>query len=108
MAVRFTSRLREWSAEKAREMDVAMLDLVTTIHRDAVNLAPRDTGALVNSGRIVRRALGHYSVIFGGGPVRYAKRRHYENRSNPQTLNYLKRSGDANSKNFKRYLRGTR
>ena len=87
-------------------MDIAMLDLATTIHRDAGNLAPKASRALVNSGRIKRNGPGDYSIIFGGGQVRYAKRRHYENRKNPQTLYYLERAGDANSKNFKRYIRG--
>jgi hypothetical protein len=106
MAVRFTSRIKQWSAKKTRELDVSMLDLMTTIHRDAGNLAPVDTGSLVDSGRIVRHGLGYYSVIFGGGQVPYARRRHYENSKNPGTLRYLQRAGDANSKNFKRYIKG--
>jgi hypothetical protein len=106
MAVRFTSRINDWSRRKARQLDVAMLELATTIHRDAGNLAPVLTGALVDSGRVIRHRDGHYSVVFGGGQVRYAKRRHYENRRNPHTLRYLERAGDSNSKNFKQYLKG--
>lgn len=106
MGVRFTSRIAQWVNRKERNLDQAMLAMATTIHRDAGNLAPVDTRALVNSGHIVRRALGHYSIIFGGPQVRYAKRRHYENRKNPQTLLYLKRAGDKNSKDFERYVRG--
>jgi hypothetical protein len=106
MGVRFTSRIDQWSAQKVQKLDVAMLNLATTIHRDAANLAPVDSGALVSSGRVVRQALGRYSIVFGGGHVRYAKRRHYENRKNPGTLGYLKRAGDVNSRNFKSYLRG--
>lgn len=104
--VKFTSRINDWSRRKARVLDVAMLELATTIHRDASNLAPVDTAALVNSGRVKRRGEGKYSIIFGGNGVRYAKRRHYENRKNPHTLHYLERAGDANSKNFKRYVKG--
>jgi hypothetical protein len=106
MGVKFTSRINQWSRKRAKALDVAMLELATTIHRDAVNLAPVDTRALVNSGRVKRNSEGNYSIIFGGGAVRYAKKRHYENKKNPQTLHYLERAGDANSKNFKRYVKG--
>lgn len=106
MGVRVTSRINRWSARKARKLDLAMFDLATTIHRDAGNLAPVDTAALVNSGRVKRNREGSYSIIFGGNGVRYAKRRHYENKKNPHTLHYLERAGDANSKNFERYIRG--
>lgn len=104
--VRVTSRVIQWSERKARDMDIAMLDLATTIHRDAGNLAPVQTGALASSGRIQRNGTANYSIIFGSSAVRYARRRHYQNRKNPQTLRYLERAGDANSRNFKRYLRG--
>lgn len=83
-----------------------MLELATTIHRDAGNLAPRDSGALVASGKIERKGVGHYQIQFGGGQVKYAKRRHYENHKNPQTLLYLLKAGDRNAKNFVRYVKG--
>lgn len=106
MGVKFTSRIGQWSNQKAKSLDGAMFDLATTIHRDAGNLAPVESRALVNSGRIKRNSEGNYSIIFGGGPVPYAKRRHYENKKNPQTLKYLERAGDKNSKNFKKYVKG--
>lgn len=87
-------------------MDLSMLELATTIHRDAGNLAPRDSGALVSSGIVKRVKSGHYKIQFGGGTVRYAKRRHYENRKNPQTLYYLLKAGDRNARNYIRYLKG--
>lgn len=108
MGVHFTSRIGEWSRETERKADRAMLMLATTIHRDAGNLAPVLTGALVASGRVKRNGTGDYSIIFGGGRVPYAKRRHYENRKHPATLHYLERAGDANSRNFVRYLKGLR
>lgn len=106
MVVRVTSRIKEWSADTEKTLDRAMLALATTIHRDAGNLAPIDKGALVASGRVKRNKSGDYSIIFGGSQVPYAKRRHYENKRNPQTLRYLERAGDANSKNFTRYIKG--
>jgi hypothetical protein len=106
MGVKFTSRINQWSKRKAQDLDAAMFELATTIHRDAGNLAPVDTAALVKSGKVKRNGEGNYSIIFGGGAVRYAKMRHYQNKKNPQTLLYLKRAGDSNSKNFKRYIKG--
>lgn len=104
--VRVTSRIKEWARAEARSIDIGLLDFATVVHRDAGNLAPVDTAALVKSGRVKKVSQGHYQIIFGGGAVRYAKRRHYENRKNPQTLGYLRRAGDANVRNIKRYIEG--
>ncbi len=87
-------------------MDLSMLELATTIHRDAGNLAPIDSGTLVSSGTIKRVKAGHYRIQFGGNGVKYAKRRHYENKKNPSTLLYLLKAGDRNSRNYIRYLKG--
>lgn len=103
MAVRVTHRLKEWRANEQERLKRGLTTLATVIHRDASTLAPKDQRHLVNSGKIALSGL-KATVSFGGGRVRYAKRRHYENRKNPQTLLYLQRAGDANSKNFKRYL----
>ena len=101
MAVRVTSRLvSQWTPDTIRKLDVAVLSLSTRIHRDASMYAPRLTGNLIASGRIQRNDTGSYSVIFGGGSVRYARRRHYENRKHPSTLRYLERAGDENSRRF--------
>lgn len=82
-----------------RAMDVAVLEMATTIHARSVVLAPRAKGNLVSSGRIKRNDTANYSVIFGGNAdgfsVPYAKRRHYENKKNPQTLRYLEKAGDG-------------
>lgn len=106
MGVRFTSRIDQWQRRQQGNLDVAALDLVTVIHRDAGTLAPEDTSALINSGRIVRNGLADYSVVFGGGQVPYARMRHYVNRRNPQTLGYLEKAGDSNSRNLRRFIRG--
>lgn len=57
-------------------------------------LVPVDTGTLKNDGRVEKIDDG-YSVIFGDAKVPYARRRHYENKKNPQTKHYLERAGDS-------------
>ena len=105
MGVKVTSKIKEWGAKKQADMDKSLLELASVIHRDASNLAPRDKGNLIASGRIEKKGNG-YAVSFGGGSIKYAKRRNYENRKNPQTLHYLDRAGDKNSKNFVKYMKG--
>lgn len=104
--VRITSRIKEWTKETESKLDLAVLEMATDIHRVAGVLAPKDTRALVNSGRIKKEGLAHYQVIFGGGSVPYAKRRHYENKKTPGSLKYLERAGDSTARNLTRYLRG--
>jgi hypothetical protein len=100
MKGRVISRLRSHFVPKTIDLlDVALLDMATTIHTRGVALAPRDKGNLVSSGRVKRNGKADYTVSFGGDAngfsVPYAKRRHYENRKNPQTLRYLERAGDG-------------
>ena len=103
---RFTSILvSKWVPEKEKELDEAVLDMATDIHREAVIMAPKATRALANSGRVERIGIGMYRVIFGGGSVPYALRRHYENRLHPGTLHYLEKPGDRISKQVSSYLR---
>lgn len=104
--VRITSHIKSWSQKKAQDLDIAVLDAVTDIHRGAGILAPKASRALVNSGRIVKKDIGHYAVVFGGGRVPYARRRHFENRKTPTSLRYLERAGDSTARNFRRYIRG--
>lgn len=80
--------------------------MATDIHRVASMNAPVLSGALVKSGRIKKNGQANYSVIYGGGSIPYAKRRHYENKKHPGTLKYLERAGDDTSRNIKRYLKG--
>lgn len=91
-------------------MKISLLEYLTTTHRDAVNIAPVQTGNLVSSGRIepiveIGDSLKG-SVVFGSEQVPYAKKRHYENKKNPQTKGYLEKAGDKNARNFVRYLKG--
>lgn len=104
--VRFTSNITQWTVKTAAKLDVGILAMATDIHRVASMLAPKDSRALVNSGRIKRNGPGNYSVIFGGGSVPYARRRHFENKKNPQTLKYLQNAGEAAKRNIGRYVVG--
>jgi len=63
----------------------------------ATMIAPKLTGALRSDGRVetVDTAV---IVSFGDGRVPYARRRHFENRKNPGTLNYLERAGQSAEK----------
>lgn len=85
----------QWLPQEVIAEDRATLQIATDIHRRASVLAPKDTRALVNSGKINRIKSGEYEITFGGGRVPYARRRHYENKKNPQTLGYLERAGDG-------------
>lgn len=105
MAVRFTSRIKQWTSETENKLDLSVLTMATDVHRSASILAPKDQRHLVNSGRIERVGKAHYKVIFGGDAVPYARRRHFENKKNPGTLHYLERPGDNISRNFKRYIK---
>lgn len=85
---------RNWSGDISKGISTGLLDLTTDIHRRSIILAPRDTAALVNSGRIDPIVDG-YKITFGSPRVPYARRRHFENNKNPQTKGYLAKAGDA-------------
>ena len=104
--IRFISHIDKWVGNEDQRLDKAMLTLATDIDRVAKLQAPQETGALRASGIVKRNGLGKYSVIFGGGDVRYARKRHFENRKNPQTLRNLERAGDNQVRNAKRYFKG--
>ncbi len=70
----------------------------------ATMIAPKLTGALRSDGRVETRDTS-LAIVFGDERVPYARMRHYVNRKNPQTLNYLKRAGDQTMKEgIKKYL----
>lgn len=64
----------------------------------ARRFAPKLSGELRDSGRSGRRNKDEVVVEFGGERVRYAKRRHFENKKNPHTLRYLERAGQSVAK----------
>lgn len=95
---------RGWDSTEGLERGLA--EMATDIHSRASILAPKDTRALVNSGKIARIGAMAYKISFGGGAVPYALRRHYENQKNPQTLGYLSRAADSVARSDKsKYFR---
>lgn len=87
-------------------MKAGLLEIMTDIHKRSVGLAPRDTSALVNSGTISQIDSG-YKITYGSSRVPYARRRHFENKKNPQTLGYLALAGDAVARgDIAKYFRG--
>jgi hypothetical protein len=104
-AVRVTSRVNQWAATEEARIDRRVLEIATDIDRASAVLAPKLTGALVKSKRINRKGIGHYTISYGSGSVRYARKRHFENKKNPGTLRYLERGGDSVKRNIGKYFR---
>lgn len=99
------SKLGKWASDESKVASRVEKSLSQVILYRARMLAPVLTGALVDDGRVVDNPMGGKSVIFGSPSVPYARRRHYENRKNPQTLYYLQRAGESVAKeNIKRYV----
>jgi hypothetical protein len=91
--VHIKSQMEKYIGKQTKRMDDVMLSMATDIHRQSLVLAPKDTRALIGSGRINRLAEAEYSVEYGNPQVPYARRRHFENKKNPHTLKYLERAG---------------
>jgi hypothetical protein len=105
MPVKVTMKLN-WSRQIQSQMNEALFEMTTDIHRRAVVLAPIDSGALRNSGEIDKVQDG-YRISFGSTRVPYARLRHFENKKNPQTLGYLAKAGDSVARgNTQKYFRG--
>lgn len=97
---------KNWSGPIEDDLQAGLLEMATDIHRRAVILAPVDTGALANSG-VIAQVKDGYSVTFGSTRVPYARRRHFENKKNPQTIEYLSKAGDSVARSDKsKYFRG--
>lgn len=60
-------------------------------------IAPVLSGDLKMNGRVEKIPNG-VSVVFGDSRIPYARRRHFENRKNPATINYLERAGNQTKK----------
>ena len=93
-----------WDSTAGLERGLA--EMATDIDTRAKVLAPKDTRALVNSGRIKRLSAVAYQISFGSSQVPYARMRHFENKKNPQTLGYLSRAADSVARSDKsKYFR---
>ena len=106
MPVKFTEN-KGWSEKQQRSMKAGLLEMATDIHRRAVILAPIETGALRNSGKITPEGSDAYKISFGSSKVPYARMRHFVNKKNPQTLGYLAKAGDSVARGAKeKYFKG--
>lgn len=98
------STIKSWANKIAADYDRVEEVVAGTILTRSTMIAPRLTGALQSDGRVEKNELGGRTVKFGDKDVPYARRRHFENKKNPQTLNYLKRGGDSVAKeSLKKY-----
>lgn len=91
------SSIRSWAVKQAQIFDRVEEVFAGVVLTRAVILAPHDSGDLAADGRVEKKD-GHRVVKFGGTAVPYARRRHFENKKNPQTLGYLERAGDSVAK----------
>lgn len=72
MAVKVTMNQNWTKVVKGDFTQEGLLEMVTDIHKRAVALAPVDTSALANSGRVNKITNG-YAVRFGSSRVPYAR-----------------------------------
>lgn len=80
-----------WSRDVDTELTRGFLGIVTDTHRRSAILTPKDTRALVNSGKIEPIVNG-YKIKYGSSKVPYARRQYYENR---RSSHWLGRAADA-------------
>lgn len=92
-----TNNFNIWAKMTEQNLDNAAHSMADSINILASAKAPVLTGNLKRNGRIEGRH-GKYDVTYGDGLVPYARRRHFENKLHPQTLNYLKNGGDQVTK----------
>lgn len=85
---------KNWSKPKEKGLDAGVLEMITDAHRRAVIIAPKDTRALANDGKIKKIPDG-YSLTFGSSRVPYARKRHFENKKNPGSIRYLEKAGES-------------
>ena len=83
-----------WLALEQVNLDNAVRQMANTILSDSRVLAPVLTGALRSDGNVKKEGMASYIVHYGDARVPYARRRHFENKKNPQTKYYLWNAGD--------------
>ena len=86
---------KNWSGKVSKGMEAGLAEMATDIHKKSSMLAPKASSALVNSGMIKKTADFEYTISYGSSKVPYARRRHYENKKNPQTIRYLEKAGES-------------
>ena len=105
MKTKVTMNANWTKIQTGKWLDLGMLEMSNDIDRRSKALAPIDTSALVNSSKVTKVTNG-YKISFGSSRVPYARRRHFENRKNPQTKGYLARGADSVARgNIGKYFR---
>lgn len=94
MTVKVTTN-NNWMNEELQKQDDALAEIAIDIMNRAQINAPKASNALVRSAKVKRNGESDYSVTFGDNAVKYAKRRHYENKKNPGSLRYLEKAGES-------------
>ncbi|MBQ1570008.1 MAG: hypothetical protein IIZ78_02695 [Clostridiales bacterium] len=92
--VKVIDRSNVWLALEQVNLDNAVRQMANTILSDSRMLAPVLTGALRSDGNVKKEGMASYIVKYGDARVPYARRRHFENKKNPQTKYYLWNAGD--------------
>lgn len=88
------SSIKQWAKNQERFFDRVEEVMAGIVLTRSIMIAPKESGDLAENGRVEMKD-GHRTVKFGDSAVPYARRRHFENKKNPQTLGYLQRSGDG-------------
>lgn len=94
MSVTIKTNIKLFEAVEQENWRNGLRAMGDRILSDAMMLAPELTGALKSDGRVEIVSDTEVHVKFGDARVPYARRRHFENKKNPQTKNYLKNAGD--------------
>ena len=96
---------RTWQGDISNGLDAGLLEMVVDIDTKAKIIAPKKDRFLVNSS-VISKINNGFKVKFGSARVPYARRRHYENKKNPQTIGYLAKAGDNVARgNISKYFR---
>lgn len=91
MSVIIVDNFDKWFESEEKSVNVRLARKAADISRLSKAYAPVLTGELRSSHRVEKTANG-YDVTVN---TPYARRRHFENRKNPNTKQYLKRAGDT-------------
>lgn len=86
--------VRTYKVVQRENIKLATRAMGDAILARATMIAPKLTGALRSDGRVETKDTS-VVVAFGDGRVPYARRRHFENKKNPHTLNYLSKAGES-------------
>lgn len=88
-----------------KDIDKNLGSMAEDIVKLSQRYAPVETSELVTSHRVDREKSTTTTSYYISANTPYARRRHFENRKNPQTRRYLERAGDQVVKNPQRYFR---